>query len=113
MITVFKNNNLHIKLDTDELEDIKKGKLSDIEVIFYNYDFTPVGEEYCISNYDMAIDVAYNGGWNYYRFPYSKIEDLKQGKMIILYPHTQKYYNEYLKQYFEDDGEGVAIWLYW
>lgn len=103
MIKVFKNNNLHIKFEKEEIEAIKNGKMSDLEIFMYNYDFAPVGEEYCISNYDMAVDVSYNGGWNYYRLIYSKLYELCTGKMIVLKPHTKKYYNEFLKKEIEED----------
>lgn len=100
-VKIFKNNNLHIKLSKNDLEEFKKSNLSDIEFIFYNLDFCPIGEEYCISNYEMAVDVAFNGGWNFYRFNYSFIDELLNGKTVILKPHTKQYYNEFLKKEWE------------
>lgn len=43
------------------------------------------GEEYCISNWDMAVDFysAYTG--LLYRFCYASLEDLKVGKTVRLY----------------------------
>ena len=102
-IKIFKNNNLHINFSKNDIEEFKNSKLSDIEYIFYNLDFIPIGEEYCISNYEMAVDIAYNGGWNFYRFNYNYIKELLNCKTIILKPHTKKYYNEHLKKEFEEE----------
>lgn len=100
-IKQFRNNNLHIKFNKTDINEYKNSHLSDIEYIFYNLDFSPVGEQYCISNYEMAVDVAYNGGYNFYRFNFSNIDKLLNCKQIILKPHTQTYYNKFLKQIWE------------
>lgn len=99
--TIFKNNNLHLKLNNADIKEFKESKLSEIEYIFYTFNFVPIGEEYCISNYEMAVDIAFNGGWNFYRFNYSFINELLNGKTVILKPHTNKYYNEFLKKEWE------------
>lgn len=100
-IKTFKNNNLHIKFNKEDIKDFEKSNLSEFEFIFYNLDLCPIGEEYCISNYNMAIDVSYDGGWNFYRFNYNCIEKLFDCKMVILKPHSEKYYNEFLKEELE------------
>jgi hypothetical protein len=56
MLKVFKNGNLHIKLEKDD------PGLDIIEKLFFNYDLCPVCDEYCLSNYAMAADWSYNGG---------------------------------------------------
>lgn len=100
-IKIFKNNNLHIKLSKNDLEEFKKSNLSDIEFIFYNLDFCPIGEEYCVSNFDMAVDIAYNGGFNFYRFNYSFIDKLLSGQLLILKPLSKKYIEDFLKEWFD------------
>ena len=47
-----------------------------------------IGEQYCISNFDMAFDMYENYSDLIYSVPFSKLEDLKQGKKIELYGHT-------------------------
>lgn len=99
-IKEFKNGNLHIKLEKDEIASIKSGKTSVIEQIYYN-DFNPMGAEYCISNYAVASDWAYNGGYNYYSITSYDWDDLEKGKMVILKPLDTTDLEELYPDYFE------------
>ena len=90
MLKHFKNGNIHIKL---EKEDVG---LSVIEKLYFNYDLVPVSDDYCISNFATAADWAYNGGYNYYRITSYDLYNLEKGKTVILYPLDDKYINEYI-----------------
>ncbi len=90
MIKVFKNNNLHIKFEKDDSGN------EAIEKLFLNYDLVPVSDEYCISNFAMAADWSYNGGWNYYRITSLDLVALEEGKTVILKPLDEEYINEYI-----------------
>ena len=47
-----------------------------------------LGEQYCISNFDMAFDM-YNGYTDLiYRVPFSELDALRNGEKIELYGHT-------------------------
>lgn len=101
-VKLFQNSNLHLKLTKQDVKEYKKSSFSKIGYIFYKFDLIPVGDEYCIGNYEMALDVAYNGGYKFYKFRYNFVNELFNNKTIILKPHTQKYYNEFLKEIWED-----------
>lgn len=93
MIKEFKNT-LHLKLEKEEKEESKK--YSDVETLCYIYDFYPVSDNYCISNYMMAIDFSYNGGSDYFRITFEELEKIKKGKMVILKKLDKKYVNEFI-----------------
>lgn len=53
----FKNGNLNIRFSPDEIQDIKAGKYSDIELLSQKLDSVDtyfIGEGYCLSNYEMG-----------------------------------------------------------
>lgn len=50
MIKLYKNNNLHIKLEKDDTG------IDIIEKLYFNYNLVPESEIYCISNYATASD---------------------------------------------------------
>ena len=93
MIKEFKNT-LHLKLEKEEKKEVKK--YSDVEALCYLYDFYPVSDNYCISNYMMAIDFSYNGGSNYFSITFQELEDFKSGKMIILKKLGKRYINKFI-----------------
>ena len=92
MLKEFKRT-MHIKLNNEEMKEYKKKE--GIEILCYCFDFYPAGNDYCISNFEMALNFGYNGGCDYYSVTLRQLEDLKNGKMIILHKLPQKYANEY------------------
>lgn len=90
MLKEFKNGNIHIKLESDDMG------LEVIEKLYFNYDLYPVGDDYCISNDMTAADWCYNGGYNYYRITGGQLFDLEEGKTVILKPLPIEYVNEYI-----------------
>ena len=98
MLKEFKNGNIHIKLEKDDTG------VGVIEKLYYNYDLAPETDEYCISNYAMASDWSYNGGYNYYTITSYDLAKLEEGKTVILTPITDtEYINEYI---LKEDMEG-------
>lgn len=89
-IREFENGNINFRLSTELLEQIKEGKISQIEAIGWTLDELDcylVGEEYCIGNaLGMAVDV-YNAHSDYcYMLVFKDIEEvLMAGKTLKLY----------------------------
>lgn len=53
----FKNGNLNIRFSPDEIQDIKAGKYSLIELLSRKleaFDTALIGEKYCLSNYTIG-----------------------------------------------------------
>lgn len=88
-IREFNNNNINIKLSPDYLTDIENGKISDIEAISWTLeeiDCYFVGEEFCLSNYDMGAMIYNCYSDMVYIISFSDIERvLKAGKTLKLY----------------------------
>lgn len=79
----FKNGNFNIKLEKDE--ELHDGVLVHLIWALQDNDCQLFGDEYCLSNWDMACDM-----YSYYtdkliRIPYSLLDDLENGKTIKLY----------------------------
>lgn len=89
-VTQFKNGNLHIRREKGD------AGVDGIELLYFNADLYPVGEEYCISNYATAMDWSYNGGSDYYRITSYDLEDLENFKTIILKPLDDEYVKEFI-----------------
>lgn len=77
-----------IQYDTDGIEMANKDEIlmffSSVEML----DCNPIGEQYCISNFDMAFDMYNNYTDLIYRVPFSDLEKLEQGETIELWGHT-------------------------
>ena len=61
----FENGNISIRFSKDAIEDIKSGKKSDIEILsslLDRVDTCFIGEQFCISNFDMGVR-----GYNYHK----------------------------------------------
>lgn len=96
MLKEFKNGNLHLKLEKETITDVKTfGSL--ILYLYNEFDFFPIGEEYNISNYDIGINLCYNGCYSYYSINGYHLRKLQAGKTIILYPLEESYINEVLE----------------
>lgn len=90
MLKLFKNNNLHIKLEKND------AGIGVIEKLYFNYDLVPESEKYCISNYATVSDWSYNGGYAYYRITSYDLYNLENNKTVILQPLDEAYINEYI-----------------
>lgn len=76
-----------------EPEDTAPNQREDLLVllIWAMEDCSLAGDEYCLSNWDMAVDL-----YDYYTgklicLPYSRVEDLRQGKPITFYARDPEY----------------------
>ena len=103
-IKEFYNNNINIKLSSEYLEDIKNGRISDIEAVSYTLeeiDCYFVGEEFCLSNYDMGAMIYNCYSDRVYIISFSDIETiLKAGKTLKLYARKPD----------RDDREFLEYW---
>ncbi len=84
----FKNGNINVRLDPDELSGVKKGSISAFEALSWELDAVDtylVGDEFCLSNFDMGVYFysAYSDAM--FLFPMSELEKLKEGKTVKLY----------------------------
>lgn len=83
IIKRYKNGNFTAKREPGE--EFHDGPLVHLIWALYDKDCELFGEEYCLSNWEMACDL-----YCYYtdmiiRIPYGCLEDLENGKMIRLY----------------------------
>jgi len=81
----FKNGNINIKLDNDAIEEFKKDELLFLCDCLSWIDCDFIGETYCLSNYDIGHTLYNSYSDLVYIFPWSCLEDLKQGKTVKLY----------------------------
>jgi len=84
----FKNGNLNVKFFQENIEDCKKGKFSDIELLSFalkDVDCYIVGEQFCLSNYAMGC-LIYNAYMDcIYILNFNDLDILLQGKTLKLY----------------------------
>ena len=87
MVERYKNGNIHIRFEPDEIEDINAGRYSEIELLFDRLFWVgtyEIGEPGCAGNYDMYITLYSYYSDKCYMILYSEIDKLKEGKTIIL-----------------------------
>lgn len=91
LVKRFGNGNFNIKMEKDDF-DIKESTLVKVIWALYDHDCSLFGEEYCLSNYEMAVDLYcyYNG--MVVTLPYSILDDLEKGKTVKLYAHKMSEY---------------------
>lgn len=84
IVSRYENGNMTVKAEPEDITGCE-GLLIYLVWALGDKDAYLFGEEYCISNWDMAIDFysAYTG--LLYRFCYASLEDLKAGKTVRLY----------------------------
>lgn len=84
-IREYKNGNITIKFCMAAIEDIKKDDVLALISIFDLIDIYPIGDTYCISNWETG-HTFYNCYSDLtYVFFWSDLEKLKAGKTIRLY----------------------------
>ena len=86
----YKNGNLHLKLEKDD------PGIGIIEKLYYNADMYPVSEEYYTYNFATASDWCYNGGSDYFSITSYDLQELEEGKTIILHPLYAAYLEEWI-----------------
>lgn len=85
LVKRFKNGNFNVKIDGHESKH--ESTLVNLIWALNDYDCTLFGEEYCISNFGMGVDM-----YCYYTdmivsIPYRVLEELEAGKTVKLYAH--------------------------
>ena len=84
----FNNGNINVKFFNENLEDLKSGKFSDIELLSFaleDVDTYFIGDEFCLSNYEMGA-MLYNCRRDcIYILAFSDLEKMASGKTLKLY----------------------------
>lgn len=86
--TRFKNGNINVRFDRSDLEDIRAGHVSGLEVLLVSLDAVDtyaVGDEYCLGNSAMGrmFYSAYSG--KVFHFNMDDLGKLRDGKTVKLY----------------------------
>lgn len=86
MAKEYKNGNITIQFDRDTLKELKPDyEIETLSNIIYWLDLYFIGESFCLSNWEMG-HLIYNAYSDLiYIFPWSLLEDLKNGKRIRIY----------------------------
>lgn len=101
--TQFSNGNINVKFD---LQGVYKNESDIVNLLWLldDLDIDFIGEQYCLSNYDMGLTL-----YSYYTdqcfvLSFSELADcFKSGKTMKLYAHTpDEWEREEIKERFED-----------
>lgn len=92
----FKNGNINIKLDAAGIEEMKKDEVLFISDCLSWVDCDFIGETYCISNYETGHTIYNAYSDLVYVFPWSYLENLKQGETVKLYARRPDEYDREL-----------------
>ena len=103
LVKRFGNGNFNVKLEKDEC--LHDGVLVHLIWALGDYDCQLFGEEYCLSNWEMACDMYCYYTGKIIRIPYSVLEDLEAGKTIKLYAHIPDEYEIELYNDLVESGE--------
>jgi hypothetical protein len=91
IINRFKNGNFTAKME--ETDHNGEGTLINLIYGLYDEDCVLFGEEYCISNWEMAVDMYCYYTDSLIRIPYSILEDLENGRTVRLYARELNEYD--------------------
>ena len=83
IIKRYKNGNFTAKMEDRDYNN--EGTLINLIWGLYDADCELFGEEYCLSNYEMAVDMYCYYTDRLIRIPYSILEDLENGHTVRLY----------------------------
>lgn len=87
----YNNDNIHIRLFDYTVEGIKAQRYSAFEALMWALeavDTTFIGEEYCLSNYEMGCTLYNCNRDKVYILNFSELDRLSEGKTIILTART-------------------------
>lgn len=103
LVKRFKNGNYNVKMESDDFNS--EGTLINLIWVMYDVDCVLFGEEYCLSNWEMAVDMydCYND--TLVRIPYSILNDLEEGKTVKLYARKLDEYDREEYKRLEELGE--------
>ena len=103
LVKRFKNGNFNVKLEKNE--ELKEGTLIHLIWALNDYDCSLFGEEYCISNYEMGVDMYCYYNDMVVTIPYHVLDELEAGKTIKLYAHKMNEYDKELYNELVEAGE--------
>lgn len=83
IINRYKNGNFTAKMEESDYN--RESTLINLIWGLYDADCTLFGDEYCISNWEMAVDMYCHYTDRLIRIPYSILEDLENGRTVRLY----------------------------
>jgi hypothetical protein len=83
IIKRYKNGNFTAKMEESDYN--RESTLINLIWGLYDADCTLFGEEYCLSNWEMAVDMYCYYTDRLIRIPYSILEDLENGHTVRLY----------------------------
>lgn len=83
IIRRYKNGNFTAKMD--DMDHNRESTLVNLIWGLYDADCELFGDEYCISNWEMAVDMYCYYTDRLIRIPYSILEDLENGRTVRLY----------------------------
>ncbi len=85
----FRNGNMNLRFTQDEINQIKSGRVSDIEVLSWildELDCEFLGDEFCLSNYEMGCLIYSHYFDKTYLLRFTDIENvLMKGNALKLY----------------------------
>ena len=85
----FKNGNIHVRFEREEVEYLKNRIGDDIMILgseLQNVDAVLVGDEFCISNYEMGAMIYSFYSDLVYIINFNDVDNiLRKGKTLILY----------------------------
>jgi hypothetical protein len=83
IINRYKNGNFTAKMEESDYN--RESTLINLIWGLYDADCELFGDEYCISNWEMAVDMYCYYTDRLIRIPYSILEDLENGRTVRLY----------------------------
>ena len=99
----FKNGNFTAKIDGMECK--QESTLVNLLWGLYDADCVLFGKEYCLGNFDMAVDVYCYYTDKVVTIPYSVFDELNAGKTVRLYAHKPNEYEREELERLEELGE--------
>lgn len=85
LVKRFKNGNFNVKMEREDFN--RESTLVNLIWALGDYDCSIFGEEYCIGNWEMGLDMFCHYNGMIIRIPYSVLEELENWKTVKLYAH--------------------------
>lgn len=101
MCKEYKNGNITIKFDRETIEEAKKDDVLTLSSVLEWFDCYFIGETYCLNNWETGHTLYNCYSDLVYIFPWSALEELKQGKTVRLYARKP---DETYREILESEG---------
>lgn len=103
IIKKYKNGNITAKMEADDRN--RESVLVNLIWALGDNDCQLFGEEYCLSNLEMAVDVYDSYNDMLIRIPYRVLDDLDNGKTVRLYARPLDEYDREELARLQEAGE--------